>query len=520
MPISESRAHALLDLVAELVIGADASGQVTFVNSALARAVGTSADALLDRQIAQLGLAAPLAAAVERAVAAACASGTEQEVIANVGEGPLLSEYRGRAVPTGAARPAAAALVVLQEIGSARRLERERDWLIAEGERARAQADAAMQGHEEFLALMSHELRSPLNSITGWTHVLEQAIASADANTLERAVDGIKRSAAQQSRLITDLMDAAYLLSGKLKIYPSPVAVEPALVAAIDSARPAADAKRVTIALEPMRAGCPDALADPDRMQQMVWNLLANAVKFSPAGATVSVRALAACDGRVAIEVSDQGRGFNPERIERALAGAPGSGMGVGLSLVRRLAELHGGQLAAASEGEGRGATFRLVLPAHDARHRAVATTGTSLAGVRVLLLGEADTGATGPASIALASAGAQVRDAPSFDAALDLLAIAPIDAWPQVLVCDVGSVSPRDGPVRKLRALEARREVEGTRRVRTLALTASDRAEDQTRLVLAGFESLLAKPFAPPALVAAVASLAGAGASARLSDA
>lgn len=397
-----------------------------------------------------------------------------------------------------------------------RRPEIERDWLIEEAQRARAEAEAAAHAKDEFLAMVSHELRSPLNSITGWTHVLEQAMQTGDASTLARAVEGIKRSSAQQARLIADLMDAAYLLSGKLKLYPSRVTIAHGVAAAIESARAAADAKQVTIAFDP-GTDVPDALADPDRVQQMAWHLVANAVKFSPGGGTVQVRIGALPEGHVSVAVADSGSGFTPEALERALAGVPGSGAGVGLSLVRRLAELHGGWLAAESGGDGKGAVFRLVLPGYPAEVRkdaAVSPTRVAqglLAGRHVLLLGEADTGASGPASLTVGNAGARVSDAASADQALAGFAVTDRADWPDVVVCDVGTlVGGRLDFIRKLRALEKRRGITRARRLRALALTTSSRAEDQTQLVLAGFEAILAKPFAPQDLVATIAGLLG----------
>ena len=235
-------------------------------------------------------------------------------------------------------------------------------------QRARQEAEAASYMKDQFLMTVSHELRTPLTAIYGWTRMLSQSPLAPDEQA--RALAVVERNAQAQTRLIDDLLDMARAITGKLRIDARPVDVGAAVQAAVETVQPALDARRIHLTLD-VDPATPPVPADPDRLQQIAWNLLSNAVKFSPDGATVCVRVRPA-GNHVELQVQDDGAGISPEflpyvfeRFHQAEAGARRryGGLGLGLAIVRHLVELHGGTVAAASEGEGKGATFTVRLP-------------------------------------------------------------------------------------------------------------------------------------------------------------
>lgn len=247
-----------------------------------------------------------------------------------------------------------------------RRNEQERIQLVTEQE-ARAQAEAANRAKDEFLALVSHELRNPLNAILGWAGML--ARAGSDARTVAQATEVIERNAQTQKQLIEDLLDLARVASGQFRLEVRPVELVPVISAAIDGIRPIAEAKGINLSanLDPATG---QVMGDPDRLQQVVLNLLSNAIKFTPQGGRVRVE-LQRADPDVQIRVRDTGEGigedFLPHVFERFrqadTSGGRQGGLGLGLALVRHLVEAHGGTVKAASEGKDRGATFTVMLP-------------------------------------------------------------------------------------------------------------------------------------------------------------
>ena len=246
---------------------------------------------------------------------------------------------------------------------------------------------AANRAKEDFLATLSHELRTPLNAMLGWTRLLR--MGKLDAAAMARALETIERNAHIQEQLIGDILDLSRIVTGKLRLELRPIALAPVVEAAIDSVRPAAGAKG--LALEADLAFDGVVLGDPDRLQQVVWNLLVNAIKFTPGGGAVTVRAGRDPAGAF-IAVSDTGEGIAPDLLpiifDRFTQGdgsvtRPHGGLGLGLSIVRHIVELHGGRVQAASEGTGHGATFTVHLPLRDAAQEAVrpAVGGTTRAG-------------------------------------------------------------------------------------------------------------------------------------------
>ncbi len=399
---------------------------------------------------------------------------------------------------------------IFRDVTERRRLERELAQLVERERAARSEAERVSELKEEFLATLSHELRTPLNAILGWIQVLRR---NPNAETLQQAIAVLERNARLQSQLIGDMLDMSRILLGKLRLDVQHVDPLPVIEAAVAAVKPAADARAVRLqtVLEPMVG---PVLADPARLQQVVWNLLTNAVKFTPKGGRVQV-VLACADSQLELSVADTGQGIKPaflphvfERFRQAdsSAGREHGGLGLGLAIVKQLVELHGGRVTAASDGEGLGATFRVTLPlaamhgGSRARSSTMATAepqGPDLRGIRVLVLDD-ELDARELLQRVLGDSGASVRPAESAAAALALLDTETVD----VIVSDIG-----------MRGVDGYAFLAEVRRrgVRTpaAALTAFARAEDRLRALGAGYQMHIAKPVETAELVAAVPVLA-----------
>ena len=400
-------------------------------------------------------------------------------------------------------------------------LARRRAELAVEAERAaREQAEAAGRIKDEFLALVSHELRTPLNAILGWTQILQGERGMSEDQ--REGLEVIERNARAQSELIGDLLDMSRIVAGKMRLNVQQVDLGEVISAAIDTVRPAADARglRVQTVLDPSAV----VLGDPGRLQQVLWNLLTNAVKFTPKGGFVRLT-MQRVDSHVEVSIIDSGQGMTAAFIAHAFerfrqADSPEmqrtGGLGLGLSIVKDLIEMHGGSIQAKSEGAGRGSTFLINLPlavihpmpadiervppgsviTHPTEMR-----GISLRGVRVLVVDdEAD--AREMVQRVLVNAGAEVSTAGSAAEALHLIETLRLD----VLVSDVG-MPGEDGYelIRKVRMLG-----EGAGRIRAVALTAFARLEDRTKAMLSGYQMHLAKPVDARELIVTVGTLAG----------
>jgi PAS domain S-box-containing protein len=258
---------------------------------------------------------------------------------------------------------------IARDITERRRLEAERDRLLAAAEKAREQAETANRMKDQFLAVVSHELRTPLNSIVGWARMLQSG-GLADEQR-ERALDVILRNAASQTQLVEDLLDLSRIVTGRMRLTFQPCAVGDLVAGAVDTVRPAADAK--SIALVTTRAADDGGviLGEPDRLRQVVWNLAMNAIKFTPHGGRVEI-GVARRETTAEIVVSDNGVGIDPAvlphifeafRQEDSSTTRAHGGLGLGLALVKHLVELHGGQVSAESPGKGKGATFTVSIP-------------------------------------------------------------------------------------------------------------------------------------------------------------
>jgi PAS domain S-box-containing protein len=384
---------------------------------------------------------------------------------------------------------------------------------LAREQDTRAEAESANRSKDEFIAMVSHELRSPLNAILGWTSALRKA--PHDEQLHDRGLEVIERSARMQSQLIEDLMDTARAISGKMRLEVRPMNVAEVIEKAEEVVRPATEAKGISLDIR-LDRNAGQITGDPDRLQQVVWNLLSNAVKFTNEGGRVEVR-LERIDPYVQITVSDTGQGIKPEflphvfdryRQANVFGGRRAGGLGLGLTLVRQLVEMHGGSVVVESEGEGKGATFTIKLPV-----RAVYTAETegasplgqrTLAGVwAVVVDDEADARALVASVLELR--GTRVTAIGSAREALDLLTD---DAGPRpdILISDL-SMPDEDGisVIRKLREWERR---QGHGALPAIALTAFARAQDRTNALEAGFQMYVIKPVEPAELVVAVRSL------------
>jgi PAS domain S-box-containing protein len=390
-------------------------------------------------------------------------------------------------------------------------LDAARLYALAQAERQRA--EEASRAKDVFLATVSHELRTPLTAILGWARLLRSK--RDDGASLERAISIIERNARAQAQLIDDILDVSRIIAGRLRLELRPLDLRTVVEAALDAVRPAAEAKGV--ALEAESGGEPvTLLGDADRLQQAVWNLLTNAVKFTPPGGRVDLT-VAREDGQVSIQVRDTGQGIGPEFLphvfERFRQADGGStrrhgGLGLGLAIVRHILELHGGTATVASPGQGQGSTFTLGLPLEGAEQLTLApasrdgTRTPRLEGLSVLVVDD-EPDAREIISSILVESGATVRVAASAEEAF----LALRADRPSVLVSDVGMPGEDGyGLIRRVRALSG----SDGGRTPAVALTAYAQIQDRTRALLEGFQLHIAKPVEPAELVAAVANLGG----------
>jgi PAS domain S-box-containing protein len=406
--------------------------------------------------------------------------------------------------------------IYLRDISDRKHAEAERDQLLERERAARLEAEAANRLKDEFLATLSHELRTPLNAIVGWAAVLRGMALDPE---LQRAVETIDRNARAQSQLIEDILDVSRIVTGKLQIAVAPVDLVSVLGAALDSLRPSAAAKQIRVEVD-LDPALPPVAGDARRLQQVVWNLLTNSVKFTPAGGTVTVSAVRV-GAQVRLQVRDTGAGIAPEflphvfeRFRQADASTTRAhtGLGLGLAIVRHLVELHGGTVEAESAGAGQGAAFRVWLPAQPSPPGPIAgeplpaAEPVQLPGVRALVV-EDDPDTLALLVTVLRRSGAETFAASSAAAALESF----LAHRPQVLITDIG-LPGQDGfsLLAAIRGLPA----DAGGEVPALALTAYARAEDRERALRSGFQVHMPKPVDPDALLGEVAALLKPGAS------
>jgi PAS domain S-box-containing protein len=423
------------------------------------------------------------------------------------------------AVPLALPGGGQAQLAVARDVTERKRAESERDQLLEAERTARSEAERASRLKDEFLATLSHELRTPLNAILGWSHMLRDI--DRGRHDVLRGLDVIARNARAQSQIIDDLLDMSRIISGKIHLEVQPLHLHEIVNNAIDAVRQSAVAKGIRI--HPLLDSSIGLVrGDPNRLQQVLWNLLSNAVKFTPQGGRVQV-VLERVNSHVEIVVEDTGIGirsdFLPYVFDRFRQADPTTtrrygGLGLGLSIVKNLVELHGGSVRVKSPGEGQGSTFIVMLPvSHVRAEDAVRTQRPSvtedpleaielprLDGVSVLIVDDEPDG-RGLIARILEGRGAIPTCATSAAEALEILAQKSYN----VLLSDIG-MAEMDGYelIRRVRALSA----SGSAPIPAIAVTAYARPEDRQRSLLAGYQMHLAKPIEARELVAGIASL------------
>jgi PAS domain S-box-containing protein len=407
---------------------------------------------------------------------------------------------------------------IARDITQIKAITREREQLLQSEQAARREAERVNRVKDEFLATLSHELRTPMNAILGWTQLLRIHCGPED---LKNGLETIERNARTQTHLIDDLLDVSRIISGKMRLDVQRVDLPSVVSDAIASVQPAADAKGVRLykVIDPQAA---PINGDANRLQQVVWNLLSNAIKFTPRGGQIQVF-LRRVGSSVSITVSDSGQGIDPQFLPQLFARfsqADASttrrhgGLGLGLAIVRHLIELHGGTVEATSQGLGMGSTFTITLPlsivreawqgdsVHPTSHVASVTDAINLSGVKALVVDD-EPDARVIVKRILESCGATVFMADSAAKGLEMLQ----RERPTIVLCDIG-MPDEDGYqlLRKMRALPP----EQGGNVPAVALTAFARSEDRRRALMEGFQMHLPKPVESPELIAVVASLAG----------
>src|SRR4051812_31885010 len=376
---------------------------------------------------------------------------------------------------------------------------------------AREEAERASRLKDEFLATLSHELRTPLNAILGWTAMLRQK--AVEPERIPRVLDIVERNALAQAQLVSDVLDVSRMVAGKIRLEPRPMSIAASIRDAIDTVRPAADARDVMLAFEDAE-GPLVVHGDAERIQQVIWNLLSNAVKFTPQGGRVTVSAVRR-DRFVEVTVADTGLGLTAEflpfvfdrfrQADQSFTRSHG-GLGLGLSIVKQVVELHGGQVSAASDGAGRGAVFTVRLPLAPISTPDADQAGPEasppplpldLSGRNILVVDD-DSNTRELLLAMLTRAGAIVTTAASAAEAMTA-----IDAHvPGIVIADIGM--PVEDGLSFCRRLRQRTPQHGGN-VPAIALSAYTRAEDRAAALAAGFDAFVAKPATPADVFAAI---------------
>ncbi|AFZ03826.1 response regulator [Calothrix sp. PCC 6303] len=396
-------------------------------------------------------------------------------------------------------------IVVFRDITERKRSEIERDRILQLEQAARTEAERANRVKDEFLAVLSHELRSPLNPILGWTKLLQTR--QFDADQTAKALATIERNAKLQTELIDDLLDIAKILRGKLNLNVAPVNLKLIIEAALDTVSTAATAKSILIEARVPPIG--QVLGDATRLQQVIWNLISNAIKFTPSGGRIDIR-LQNVDDHAQLTFTDTGKGINPDfiphifeafRQEDFSVTRKHGGLGLGLAIVYSLVELHGGTISAASLGEGQGATFTVRLPLLKDDSQQIdelLEQEPDLTGIKILTVDD-DQDSRELLTVLLMQYGAEVT---ALTSAQDVLSTLESSFQPDVLVSDIG-MPDMDGYtlIRRIRALAPQQGG----KVPAIALTSYARETDQQQALAAGFQRHIAKPIDPHQLAQAI---------------
>lgn len=405
---------------------------------------------------------------------------------------------------------------LIEDISQRKQVEEERAQLLVREQEARAEAEKVNRMKDEFLATLSHELRTPLNSMLGWVHMLRGGHLRPEKAT--HALEVIERNANIQVQMIQDLLDVSRIISGQLQLHFQPTQVCRVMEAALDTVRPAAEAKSIQLQTQFE----PDIIkvnGDSERLQQIFWNLLSNAIKFTSEQGGVTVR-IESIESKVQIQVSDTGKGIDPEflpdvferfhQVDSSMTRSQG-GLGLGLAIVRHLVELHGGTVSAESLGEGQGATFTVQLPLlqpkptfpkRQTQMGEGAAKLPALDGLQVLVV-EDEADAREMVALALQQCGAEIIAAASAEEALAMFN----QQYPDVMVSDISM--PEEDGYTLMRQIRDRQLEMGKPPLPAIALTAYATEKDQQQATNAGFQMHLSKPIDPTRVAEAVLSLA-----------
>ena len=506
--VTRARLAAIVDSSDDAIVSKTLEGVITSWNRGAERIFGYTAAEAVGRSIRLIIPEDRLAEEVE--VLARIRRGEPVdhfETIRRTKDGRLIDISLTVSPVRNAAGTIIGASKIARDISDRRRAERERTELLARERAAREEAEATNRSKDQFLAVLSHELRTPLNAIFGWARMLHEG--ALDATLRARGTEAILRNAKAQLQLVEDLLDVSRIITGNMRLEVRPVDLKAVIEAAIETVRPAANAKELQLqsVLDPSPGL---VMGAADRLQQVVWNILMNSVKFTPRRGRIQVH-LRRADSHVEIVVSDTGEGIDadvlPHIFERFRQGDSTStrshgGLGIGLALVRHLVDLHGGTVGAYSAGPGQGTTVTVRLPVAlaklDEAATAPDTVAPTLSGVRAIVVDD-DADSLELARVMLVSAGADVIACGSAAATREALATWPAD----ILVIDIEM--PREDGFALVRSLR-----EAGRRTPAIALTAYGRAEDRKRALAAGFNMHMSKPVDPAELTMAIASLTG----------
>jgi PAS domain S-box-containing protein len=505
---------SIVDSSDDAIIGKDLNGIVTSWNRSAERLFGYSADEMIGQSILTI-----IPAERRR---------EEDLVLGKIRRGETVDHFETiRQRRDGALIPISLTVSPIRDatgrvIGASKiaRDITERTRVEAALSQAKQEAEHANRVKDEFLATLSHELRTPLNAVLGFARMLRAGAIETERQP--RALEILERNATVLTRLVDDLLDVSGIVSGKTRLDVQMLELAPIIDQVLATIRPAADAKGVQL-LDVLDRRNTLVSGDPDRLQQIVWNLLTNAVKFTDRAGRVEVR-LAGGDAHVEIIVSDSGQGIAPAllphvfdrfRLADGSSSRQRGGLGLGLAICRHLVELHGGTISVSSDGEGQGSTFRVELPLGTMRPDALPEVGHAprrtdrddlnpsaarLDGVRVFIVDdEPDT--LVPLCEALERSGAIVTTFSSADDVIEALQV----TVPDLLVSDIGM--PVTDGFELLRTIQQRPE-RAIRQLPVVALTGYAQQQDRTRMLAAGFHAHLAKPIDPAELVAAVAAM------------
>jgi PAS domain S-box-containing protein len=521
----QRRTGAILDTALDAIIGMDHRGTITEFNPAAERTFGYSRQEAVGRELADLLIPGTLRDRHREGLVRYVGTGHGPFIDRRIETTAWHADGREFPVEVSITRvpgddpPRFTGFV--RDLTARVQAERERELLLQRESSARREAEAANRAKDEFLATLSHELRTPLNAIVGWARMLVDG--TMDQQSTRRALQVIDRNAQLQARLVGDILDVSRIITGGLRLDVQPVDLGSVIGAALDAVRPAADAKRVRIRPR-LAASARLTEGDPQRLQQIVWNLLANAVKFTQTGGIVDVDLVDAGESGVRIRVQDDGAGIDPsflphvfERFRQAdgTATRQHGGLGLGLAIVRHLVELHGGTVRAESQGLERGSTFTIDLPRiSPERAREVSAEpgqgsvadgspvnrAVPLGGCCALLVDD-DADARELIATILTAAGASVQTASSVHEALQYLE----GSQPDVLLADIGMPGV-DGYalIREVRA----REATSRAHLPAAAITAYASSGDRLRALAAGFDCHLSKPIDPAAIIETVAAM------------